>query len=320
MRPMTLVGFHASHEQISPRQLLSDVQAAEAAGFDAAMCSDHFAPWTSQQGQSGFAWSWLGAALATTNLGFGTVNAPGQRYNPAIIAQAAATLDQMFPGRFWLALGSGQWMNESVTGERWPTKEERNQRLLECADIIRRMHRGETVTHRGMVTVEGAKLWTLPSEPVKLIQPAIGASTAALGARWADGLATINGPLDTVRGVVNSYREAGGDGELILQVHVSWAPTEDEAWGMARDQWRSNVFSSSTAGGLTTHQLEEVGQTTTDEQIGGACLIDADLGRLTARIKEMVDIGFDRVYLHHVGQNQQPWIDAAGEHVVPNLR
>ncbi len=105
---MTLVGFHASHEQIDPRQLLYDVQHAERAGFDVAMCSDHFAPWGERQGHSGFTWSWLGAALATTGLKLGCVTAPGYRYHPAIIAQASATLAQMFPGRFWVALGSGE--------------------------------------------------------------------------------------------------------------------------------------------------------------------------------------------------------------------
>lgn len=104
---MVTVGFHASHEQISPAQLLQDVQHAEQAGFDAAMCSDHIEPWSAQQGHSGFAWSWLGAALATTSLRFGVVTAPGQRYHPAIIAHASATLAGMFPGRFWMAPGSG---------------------------------------------------------------------------------------------------------------------------------------------------------------------------------------------------------------------
>src|SRR5688572_6099129 len=102
------VGYHASHEQFPPDELLRLVHRAEAAGFDCAMCSDHLAPFSGRQGESGFAWSWLGAAMATTRLSFGTVNAPGQRYHPAVIAQAAATLSQMFPGRFWLALGSGQ--------------------------------------------------------------------------------------------------------------------------------------------------------------------------------------------------------------------
>ena len=114
---MVTVGFHASHEQISPGQLLADVQHAERAGFDAAMCSDHIEPWSARQGHSGFAWSWLGAALATTSLRFGVVTAPGQRYHPAMIAHASATLASMFPDRFWLAPGSGENMNEHVTGD-----------------------------------------------------------------------------------------------------------------------------------------------------------------------------------------------------------
>jgi G6PDH family F420-dependent oxidoreductase len=119
---MAVLGFHASHEQISPGRLLKDVQLAEQAGFDAARCSDHIEPWSARRGHSGFAWSWLGAALATTKLRFGVVTAPGQRYHPAIIAHASATLADMFPGRFWLAPGSGEYMNEHVTGDAWPDK------------------------------------------------------------------------------------------------------------------------------------------------------------------------------------------------------
>jgi coenzyme F420-dependent glucose-6-phosphate dehydrogenase len=119
---MAIIGYHASHEQFRPGDLLRYVQLAEQAGFGAAMCSDHFHPWSERQGQSGFAWAWLGAALEATSLSFGLVNAPGQRYHPAIIAQAAATLADMFPGRFWIAVGSGQALNEHITGERWPSK------------------------------------------------------------------------------------------------------------------------------------------------------------------------------------------------------
>ena len=124
---MTRYGFHASHEQVPARQLLADVQRAERAGFEVAMCSDHFSAWSRRQGQSGFAWSWLGAALATTELTFGCVNAPGQSYHPAIVSQAIATLGSMFPGRFWVALGSGESTNEHITGDAWPRKEVRTQ-------------------------------------------------------------------------------------------------------------------------------------------------------------------------------------------------
>src|SRR5918997_1180783 len=104
---MPVVGLHCSHEQIPPSRLLSHVREAEVAGFRAAMSSDHFSPWSERQGESGFAWSFLGAALEATDLPFGVVNAPGQRYHPAIIAQAVASLSAMYEGRFWVALGSG---------------------------------------------------------------------------------------------------------------------------------------------------------------------------------------------------------------------
>ena len=119
---MTEYGIHASHEQIPPADLLAAVIAAERHGFEAAMCSDHFSPWSSRQGESAFAWSWLGAGLQATNLSFGVVNAPGQRYHPAIVAQAIGTLGAMFPGQFWAALGSGKYSNEHITGGRGRAK------------------------------------------------------------------------------------------------------------------------------------------------------------------------------------------------------
>ena len=239
---MTVIGFHCSHEQINPAQLLRDVQRAEQAGFTAGMSSDHFSPWSARQGESGFAWSFLGAALATTKLPFGVVNAPGQRYHPAIIAQAIATLAQMFPGRFWAALGSGEASNERVTGEVWPRKEVRDQRLVECVDVIRRLLSGEEVSHDGLVHVNRARLWTLPETVPDLVGPAVTPETAARHAAWADGLITVNQPKDTLQKVLDAYREAGGRGPARLQIHLSWAPTEEEALAIAHDQWRSNVF------------------------------------------------------------------------------
>src|ERR671916_2023225 len=166
---MTVYGIHASHEQIPPADLLAAVVAAERAGFQAAMCSDHFSPWSERQGQSAFAWSWLGAALQATGLPFGVVNAPGQRYHPAVIAQAIGTLAAMFPGRFWAALGTGEASNEHITGGGWPRKGIRNARLRECVDVIRALFAGAVVSHHGLVTVDRARLWTMPDEPPLLL-------------------------------------------------------------------------------------------------------------------------------------------------------
>ena len=121
--PMTAIGIHASHEQITPSVLLTAMREAEAAGFVRAWSSDHFSPWSERQGESGFAWAWLGAAMQATAMPYGVVNAPGQRYHPAIVAQAAATLAELFPGRLSVALGTGEFSNEHITGEPWPRKE-----------------------------------------------------------------------------------------------------------------------------------------------------------------------------------------------------
>ncbi|TRW47044.1 TIGR03885 family FMN-dependent LLM class oxidoreductase [Georgenia yuyongxinii] len=317
---MTTYGFHASHEQIAPSRLLADVQAAEQAGFAMAMCSDHFAPWSARQGHSGFTWSWLGAALATTSLRLGCVNAPGQRYHPAIVAQAAATLGEMFPGRFWVALGSGQAMNEHITGDRWPTKDTRLRRLEECVHVIRRLHAGEEVTHDGLVTVDRARLYDRPTEPIPLIAAAISAATAARGARWADGLITINQPLDTLREVVAAYRDHGGRGPLALQVHLSWAPTHDEALAVARDQWRSNVFAEPLSLDLPTPEHFDIASSdVTDASVTAAVNVSADPARHVAWLEEYAALGFDEIYLHHVGQDQQAWLETAATAVLPAL-
>lgn len=180
---MPRFGFHASHEQLPPGELLRAVREAEEAGFELGMCSDHFAPWSHNQGHSGFAWAWLGAALQATSMPFGVVTAPGQRYHPAVIAQAAATLCEMYPERFWMALGSGQALNEHITGEAWPKKSERNARLLECVEVMRALFAGETVSHEGRVRVDRARLYSLPETPPELVGAAVTPDTA----RWVGG-------------------------------------------------------------------------------------------------------------------------------------
>ena len=317
---MTVIGFHCSHEQIDPAQLLRDVQAAEAAGFTAGMSSDHLVPWSSRQGESGYAWSWLGAALATTTLPFGVVTAPGQRYHPAIVAQSIATLGQMFPGRFWAALGSGEAANERVTGADWPRKDVRDARLVECVDVIRRLLHGEEVSHDGLVTVHRGRLWTLPDPVPDLVGPAVTPATAARHATWADRLITVNQPAETLRRVLAAYRDAGGRGPARLQIHLSWAPTEDEALATAHDQWRSNVLGPPVAWDTeSVEAFDLIGEVVTPEKVRESVRVSADLRRHAEWLHEYVDMGWDELYLHFVGQHQAPFIDAFGEHVLPQL-
>jgi G6PDH family F420-dependent oxidoreductase len=217
---MAAFGFHASHEQIPPSKLLQAVAEAEAAGFSRAMCSDHFSPWSERQGESGFAWAWLGAALQATALPFGVVNSPGQRYHPAVVAQAVATLEVMFPGRFWIALGTGEFSNEHITGDPWPDKRIRTARLAECVAVIRALLAGEIVDHDGLVRVDRARLWTLPSGPPPLIGAAVSPETAAWVATWADGLITIWQGREQTRRVLEAFRNNGGP-RLLPTGHAS---------------------------------------------------------------------------------------------------
>ncbi|WP_327011819.1 TIGR03885 family FMN-dependent LLM class oxidoreductase [Dactylosporangium sp. NBC_01737] len=318
---MTVFGFHNSHEQIHPSALLAAVRRAEAAGFTAAMCSDHFSPWSERQGQSAFAWSWLGAALQATQLPFGIVNAPGQRYHPAIIAQAIGTLAAMYPGRFWAALGTGEASNEHITGGGWPRKDVRNARLRECVDVIRALLAGEEVSHDGLVTVDRARLWTRPEEPVKLIGAAVSVQTAGWVGQWADGLITVNQPVEHLRRMIDAYREAGGRGDLCLQVHVSWAPTQEEALAVAHEQWRSNIFAPPVCWDLEmAEHFDVVSADVTPEQVAKTVHVSADLGRHAEILHQYTELGFDQIYLHHVGQHQDEFIDAFGAKVLPQIR
>jgi probable non-F420 flavinoid oxidoreductase len=318
---MTQIGFHCSHEQIPPRELLGAVRHAEAAGFAAAMSSDHFSPWSERQGESGFAWSFLGAALEATSLPFGVVNAPGQRYHPAIVAQAAASLCQMYPGRLWVALGTGEASNEHITGDRWPSKAERNARLRECVDVIRALFAGEVVDHHGRVMVDRAKLWTLPPEPPPLIGPAVSVETAAWVGEWADGLVTVNQPPDKLERMIAAFRENGGAGKrLAVQVHLAWAPDEDSALEIAHDQWRTNVFAPPLCWDLATvEQFDIAAQHVSPDAVRDTVLVSSDPARHLEVLHELAELGFDEIYLHHVGREQERFIDAFGEHVLPKL-
>ncbi len=317
---MATIGFHASHEQIAPSALLEHVQHAERAGFGAAMCSDHLAPWSVRQGHSGQSWAWLGAALASTSLRFGVVMAPGQRYHPAVMAQAIATLGEMFPGRFWAALGSGEHLNEHVTGDGWPAKAVRERRLVESVDVMRRLLAGDEVSHRGEIVVDRARVWSRPAEPPPLIAAAVSAASAASHAAWADGLVTVAADRRTLREVLTAYRDAGGRGPVSAQLHLSWAPDEHEALAIALDQWAYGTIGQPDSWDIASPEEFDRRTADVDEAaIRQAVTVSSDLSVHEARVAEILELGYDAVYLHHVGQEQTAFIDAFGERVLPAL-
>jgi probable non-F420 flavinoid oxidoreductase len=315
------VGFHASHEQLPPSRLVAAVRSAEAAGFRAAMCSDHLAPWSERQGHSGHAWTWLGAAMQATSLPFGVVTAPGQRYHPAETAQAIATLGELFPGRFWAALGSGEALNEHVTGDLWPSKADRDARLLECVEVIRALLRAEEVTHDGLVRVDRARVWSLPAEPPSLFGAAVSEETAKTVGSWADGLITVRQPTDVLRRVIDAFRDGGGERKPVaVQVHLSWADDEATALSIAHDQWRAGTVVGDLAWDLELpSQFDETTEDVRPEDVTEAVLVSADPAQHVKWLRELADLGVDAFYLHHVGKEQDRFIDAFGEHVLPEV-
>ncbi|UXY16289.1 TIGR03885 family FMN-dependent LLM class oxidoreductase [Chitiniphilus purpureus] len=316
------LGYHASHEQFSPGALLGYLKAAQQAGFDCGMCSDHFHPWGEAQGQSGFAWSWLGAALQATDLPLGVVNAPAFRYHPALIAQAAATLAQMYPGRFWLAVGSGEAINEAILGQRWPDKAERNARLLEAVQLIRALWAGEQVTHHGLLQLVRARLYTLPAQPPALFAAALSPQTARWAGAWADGLITVSAHTETLRAIVEAFREGGGEGKpLYLQVKLSYAATDEAALAGAHVQWRTNVFAAELAEDVASPAaFDAMARYVTPADVARHVRVSSDPARHAHWLQQDLALGFDALLLHNVNGEQARFIETFGAKVLPQLR
>lgn len=318
---MAQFGYHCSHEQFKPSTLLQYAQAAYNAGFQRISCSDHFSPWSDRQGESGYAWSWLGAAMQAVPLTFGVVCAPGQRYHPAIIAQAAATLAEMFPERFWVALGSGQALNEKITGDRWLAKAERNARLQECAEIMRALWQGETVTHYGHVRVEEAKLYTRAQVPPKIVGAAITPQTAEWLAGWADGMITISHPHEKLKEVVEAFRRGGGEGKpMYLKVQLSYAADAATALDGAYDQWRTNIFPSPVLADLRSpQQFDAIADFVKPEDMYQYVRISPDPQQHIEWLQKDIELGFEVITLHNVNREQEAFIEVFGEKVLPAL-
>jgi len=318
---MPRIGYHCSHEQFSPGELVRYAQIAEEAGFDLIASSDHFHPWDNAQGQAGFVWSWLGAAMQATQLPSSTVSCPGQRYHPAILAQASATLANMFPGRFTQCLGSGQYVNEHITGTGWPRKDVRQQMLREWCEVMRRLWRGEWVTHRGAIVVEDAKLYTRPATPPSLIGAAQSIETAVWMAPWVDGIYTTAQSPERDQEFVTAFHGAGGEGKPIwLKVDLSYHPDAEEALRDAYVQWRANAVGRTLSQELRTpDDCATAAQYIRPEDMTSHVRISADVEEHLAWLQGDIARGFDTIVLHNVNRSQELFLRTFGERVLPVL-
>lgn len=325
---MPIIGYAAMFEQFTPSDLLRYCQAAEKAGFKSVMASDHFHPWTPAQGQSGFVWSWLGALGATTGLRFGTgVTPPGPRYHPAIIAQAAATLEQMFPGRFWLGLGAGEALNEHITGEYWPEAPVRLEKLAEGIEIIKKLFTGKVVKYRGQhFTLESARLYTLPDAPPPIYVATAGPIQSERTGNTCDGIITVGAADDKIAGLLARFekgaRDAGKDPATmprLMQIHVSWAETLEEATENAVREWPNGGMSFPKADIRNPEDFEAMAKLVRPENYRNRVLISPDLDEHRAHVQHYAGLGFDEIYVHNVGRNQEAFIQAYGERVIPHI-
>jgi coenzyme F420-dependent glucose-6-phosphate dehydrogenase len=314
------IGYALSSEEHSPRDLVANAVAAEQAGFPFALISDHFHPWTDQQGQSPFVWSVLGAIAANTSeLRVGTgVTCPTIRIHPAIVAQAAATAASLFEGRFFLGVGTGENLNEHIVGERWPPTDVRRQMLEEALDVMRELWRGGLVSHRGRYfTVENARLYTLPDEPFDVFVAAGGLEAAQLAARVGDGIIATEPDPD----LLAAFDAAGGGGPRYGQVTVCWAESEAEARATALEWWPNAGLRGTLSQELPLpSHFEQAAEMVSEEDIAEAVSCGPDPALHLAKIQQYLDAGYDNVYIHQVGPDQQGFIGFYEKTLQPELK
>ena len=314
------LGYWMSSEEHSPRALVHNAVRAEELGFRHAMISDHFHPWVPKQGNSAFVWSVLGAiAVRTDQLRIGTgVTGSIQRMHPAIAAHAAATVADMMPGRFFFGLGTGERLNEHVTGEKWPTIGERQSMLEEYVAVVRRLWTGEEVTFRGTwYTVEQAVLFTRPEEPPPIVIAAKGEQAAELAARIGDGLVATSPEAETVR----TFEEKGGRGKpKHAQVTLCWAEDEPTARRVAQEWFPNTALQGPLSVELARpDDFEQATAMVDEDAVADAIPCGPDPERHLRAIQEYVDAGYDHVYLHQVGPDQEGFFRFWQEELEPRL-
>ena len=321
-------GYAAMLEQFHPTELLDFCATAEASGFSGVMAADHVQPWVPQQGQAAFVWSFMTAAAERTRGDIGPgVTCPSFRQHPAVIAQAAATLQAMYPGRFWLGLGSGEALNEHFIADYWPEAPERISRMFESIEIIRKLFTGKDVKHRGeFYKMETIRLWTMPDQPPPIYVATAGPITAEKTGRLCDGIITVGAPEEKIEGIFARFekgaREAGKDPSTmprILQLHLSWAETDEEAMQNAMTEWPNGGMKFPKQDIRSPLDFEQMAKLVRAEDFEGRMLISSDLEQHRRYIQKFVDMGFDRIYLHNVGRNQKEWAEIFGREVLPAL-
>ena len=317
---MIELGYTLSSEEFPPLDLIEHARLAEEAGFTFALVSDHFHPWVDKQGHSPFVWSTIGGVAATTErIRIGTgVTCPTIRTHPAIIAQAAATCASMLPGRFFLGVGTGENLNEHITGERWPGVSVRREMLEEAVWIIRKLWSGENVSHEGAYyQVADARIYTLPEQLPEIYVGASGAVSAQLAGEIADGFISVAPKTE----LIAAFEDAGGRGKPKYgQMHVCWAEDEASARKTAHTQWPNAAITGELSAELPLpRHFEQASKMATEDDTAKVVVCGPDPQRHIEKIREYADAGFDHVYVHQIGPDQQGFIEFYRREIMPQL-
>ncbi|MCL1900629.1 MAG: TIGR03557 family F420-dependent LLM class oxidoreductase [Promicromonosporaceae bacterium] len=327
------IGYKASAEQFGPRDLVEYAVLAEEVGLDSVWISDHFQPWRHEGGHAPQALPWLAAVgERTSRVLLGTsVLTPTFRYNPAVLAQAFATLGSLYPGRIALGVGSGEALNEHILGTYWPEAPERINRMFEAIDIIKALFRsgieGKDVKYRGdFFQLESTRLWTMAEQAPEILVATAGPITARRTGEHADGIITVGAPLEKISGLFERFavgaRKAGRDPETmpkVLQLHLSWAQSDEEALANAMTEWPNGGMKFPKADIRSPHDFAQMAKLVRPEDFAGRLVISADPDIHRREIQRYADLGFDRIYLHNVGRNQREWIEVFGREVLPKI-
>ena len=316
---MTEFGYALSSEEHPPNDLVRNAQRAEEVGFGFVAISDHFHPWVDAQGHSPFVWSVIGAiAHATSTLRLGTgVTCPTVRTHPAIIAHAAATVTTMMPGRFFLGVGSGENLNEHILGDHWPPTPVRQEMLAEAITVIRQLWEGGYQSFDGTYyTVENARIYTLPDEPPPIVVAASGPSAAILAAEQGDGLCAVSPDAE----VLETYEQAGGSGPRYGQVKLCWAADEEEAKKTAHHWWPNAGIGGELSQELALpRHFEQAAELVTPDVIAEKVPVGPDPEVHLEKIKAFVDAGYDHVYVHQIGPDQEGFFEFWRRELAPRL-
>ena len=316
---MATIGIFLSSEEHSAPFLVDTARRAEAAGFRAAWISDHFHPWTDTQGESPFVWSTIGAiAAATRELRVTTaVTCPTVRLHPAIVAQAAATSATLLPGRFGLAVGTGEALNEHILGDVWPGHDERLAMLEEAVGVIRELWNGGIVDHRGEhYVVDRAQLYSLPDELPPILVSGFGPKAVAAAARIGDGFVNTGPSGD----LLQQYRDAGGTGVAQTGVKVCWGADEAECVKLAHRIWPNEALPGELAQVLPSPaHFEQAGSLVTEAMIAEAVPCGPDPEKHVAHLRACFDAGYDEVYVQQIGDDQQGFLDFYAREVLPRF-